>query len=177
MVGVEYLWAVRNSVHNLQPKRFLLYQRVEKLSLPFVPKTFRGILPWEFQHDNASIRTAVETRRWHTGKHIRTLLWPAKSPDLNIFEDFWDFMVRHFHKRRKQYSNMVVLKQSIRDAREAVDSDYIFRLYNSIPRHVLAVMDNNGKGQCSTAGRACPPSSRVVLQNVENLFKFRESSR
>lgn len=31
------------------------------------------------------------------------------------------------------------------DAGEAIDSDYIFKLYNIIPGRLLAVMDNNGK--------------------------------
>ena len=112
--------------------------------LPFVADTFGAEHPWVFQHDGAAIHTAIATRKWLTERQIRTLPWPAKSPDLNIIENVWGFMARTVYKRRKQYSTVDELKQAIRDARDEINSDYIFKLYNSIPRRLMAVIDAKG---------------------------------
>lgn len=37
---------------------------------------------------------------------IITLLWPPKSPDVNIFEDVGDIMAKTVYARRKHYTNV-----------------------------------------------------------------------
>ncbi len=39
---------------------------------------------WIFQFDNARIHTSRYTREWLADNNIDVLLWPSKSPDLNI---------------------------------------------------------------------------------------------
>lgn len=54
-------------------------------------------------------------------------------------------MARTVYKRREQYSSLNKLKQGIRDARDKINSEYIFKIYRSIPRRLMAVMDGKGK--------------------------------
>lgn len=105
------------------------YIKLGSSLLPFLAETFSGFIPWVFQQDNSSIHTAIETHRWLTEKQLRTLPWPSKSADLKRIENVCGFMARQVYKRRKQYSNVVELKQVIRDVREAIDSDYMFSGY------------------------------------------------
>lgn len=63
-------------------------------------QAFGGSVPWVLQQDKALIYTAIETRRWLTEKHIRTLPWPVKSLDINIIEKSFGFMAWRVYKRR-----------------------------------------------------------------------------
>lgn len=54
-------------------------------------------------------------------------------------------MARTVSKRRKQYGTVEEFKQAIKDVRDAINEDYIFKLYQSIPRRLMALMYANGK--------------------------------
>lgn len=113
--------------------------------LPFVAETFGESTLCLFHQDNLPIHTAIKTCRWLKEKQIHKLPWPSKCPDLNIIENVCVFMGRHVYKRRNQYSSVSDLKEGIMDARVKPSMQYIFRLYNSMPRRLMAVMDDNCK--------------------------------
>lgn len=63
---------------------------LDKGLIPFVFNTFCDVKSWIFQRDNAPIHTSRHTREYMSSKYIRTLPWPARTPDLNIIENVWD---------------------------------------------------------------------------------------
>ena len=62
-----------------------------------------------FQQDKAAIHTAKLTSNWHGDHNIETLSYPAKSPDLNPIENFWDILSRKVYADVKQYKDKETL--------------------------------------------------------------------
>jgi len=49
--------------------------------LPSVRNLFPG--PWLYQQDNALCNAAKKVKKWREDRDVRSLCWPAQSPDLN----------------------------------------------------------------------------------------------
>ncbi len=41
-----------------------------------------------FMHDNASIHTEKNVKKWLREKNYEVMVWPPYSPDLNLIENF-----------------------------------------------------------------------------------------
>lgn len=98
-----------------------------------------------FQHDNATVHTAKVVSSWFKEHGIKVLEWPARSPDLNIMENIWGLLSRRVYQNSRQFSNIIDLKNAIKDAWNKIPQTYIKKLYDGIPTRIFETIRLNGK--------------------------------
>jgi transposase len=67
----------------------------DNITGPVLVPHFRANRGMILAQDNAPCHSARTTQQFLAGNNIRTLDWPAKSPDLNPIEHIWDLVKRN----------------------------------------------------------------------------------
>ena len=94
---------------------------------------------WTFQQDNASIHRSKYTKKWLEEKHIDVMEWPSRSPDLIIIEYVSDFLARKVYANGRQFEELKILTDAVAKAWDAIDEDYLKKLYQSLPKRLVEV--------------------------------------
>lgn len=97
-----------------------------------------------FQQDNASIHTSRFTRQWMDDCDIDLLPWPAKSPDLNVIENVWGWLVLEVYENNRQFETVSDLKEAIAHAWEKITPRRLKNLIESVPRRLADCIRNHG---------------------------------
>lgn len=136
-----FCWPIYTEV-NQNPNRYI--NTLGSSLLPLVASMFGGFHPWLFQQHNSPIHTAFEIRKWLTERQMRTLPLVAKSPELNIIVNTEDFSRGRFIIVFDSFTTLRSWNRPSRGAWDDVPSDYIFKLYRSISRRLMDVIDAKG---------------------------------
>ncbi|KAH9135181.1 hypothetical protein AeRB84_019305 [Aphanomyces euteiches] len=99
-----------------------------------------------FQHDNASIHSSRATTSFLEGANIMALVWPAKSPDLNVIENVWGVLARSVYRNGRQFSSKEELEAQILKSWEQVSVSYLETLVNDMPTRMAEVVIRAGSG-------------------------------
>jgi len=83
--------------------------------------------------------------KWFEDNGIRTIFWPALSPDLNPIENMWAEVSRTVYEGGKQYNSLSALSTAVFDAWDQVSDNYIVDLCDSMKERVYNVIRNHGK--------------------------------
>ena len=75
-------------------------------------------------------------------KIAQTFGWPAQSPDLNPIENLWSYL--DWKLKNRKPSNEAELFKCLQEAWEAIPTDYLMRLVDSMPRRCEAVIEAKG---------------------------------
>jgi transposase len=99
-----------------------------------------------FQQDNDSKHTSKLAKAWFRDQGITVFPWPAKSPDLSPIENAWAQLKREIrqHPHYAQVQSADTLFELAREIWMSPDfKAYVIRLYNSFPRRLEALKENN----------------------------------
>jgi hypothetical protein len=97
---------------------------------------------WEFQHDNDPKHTSRLVKAWLSDNRIRTMDWPAQSPDLNPIENLWNWVERDI--KRQQPTSLNELFTTIKESWAAIPPSTCEKLVESMPRRCAAVIKAKG---------------------------------
>ncbi len=97
-----------------------------------------------FQQDKDPKHKSHLAMTWFAEHNIRVLPWIPNSPDMNIIEHVWKHLNNRVHARKRLPSNTEELWAALKEEWEAIDGDFIRRLYESMPHHVAALRKAKG---------------------------------
>lgn len=97
-----------------------------------------------FQQENARIHTAIVVQERFFDGAIKVLLWPAKSPDLNVIENVWGWLAMDVYGGNRQFDSLSELKEAIAYAWEKMTPERMHNLFDSMLRRIADIIRNHG---------------------------------
>lgn len=97
-----------------------------------------------FMHDNARPHTAQIVTQYLQEVNIKTMVWPARSPDLNPIEHVWDNLKRKIRDRNIAPANLQELQTALKEEWDAIPQDSINHLIESMGNRCRAVIQVRG---------------------------------
>ena len=97
-----------------------------------------------FQQDNAPAHSAVHTKDWFFENIVAVLNWPAKSPEINVIENAWTWLVKDVYQGYRQFDYLDDLREAIVDAWDRMPQSYINKLIESMPTRCGRVILSRG---------------------------------
>lgn len=99
---------------------------------------------WIFMDDNASCHRSAVTKEFKERAGIRTLPWPARSPDLNPIENVWSMLKRNVRRKLLPGDTIEQLRSLLQTEWGALDQTRLDRIIDSMPSRVSAVIKEKG---------------------------------
>lgn len=97
--------------------------------------------------DNSAVHTSTATKHYfNTHPEIKLLQdWPPKSPDINPIENVWSTLTYNWDNDAMFNSREDILNATKNRWNNLIgESEYISKLYNSMPSRFAEIVENNG---------------------------------
>ena len=106
---------------------------------------YRADLPehWILQDDNAPPHRAAVVQEFKANQDIRSLPWPANSPDLNPIEHAWDCLGRAV-RSHPQATSIQQLADLLEREWDLIPQEFLDNLIRSMSSRVGAVLQSRG---------------------------------
>lgn len=107
---------------------------------------YEGFVGEDFvlMHDNARCHTARITQQFLEEVEMRTMDWPALSPDLNPIEHLWDQLKRRVRARNSAPSTVEELKTALLEEWDNIPQEDVKKLIRSMKNRLKAVIKARG---------------------------------
>ena len=99
---------------------------------------------FRLQDDNARPHRAAAVREYLDAEGVQQMPWPACSPDMNPIEHAWDALGRAISERDNIPQTLQELAQALTEEWDALPTDNINRLVDSMPRRLNALIRARG---------------------------------
>ena len=83
-------------------------------------------------------------KNWVEEQEFRTMVWPAKSPDLNLTEHLWSCLKRRLAEHEKSPNGIHELWERVPVEWERIPVEECQELIESMPRRVQEVLKAKG---------------------------------
>lgn len=114
---------------------------LEEYVVPFAPFIGPNFL---FMHDNARPHVAHVVRDYLDEVGVRTLEWPARSPDLNPIEHLWDQLGTSIRRQQKPPSDLQELRTALVREWDQIPQNRVANLIRSMPSRTRDVIQARG---------------------------------
>lgn len=118
-----------------------IYLEILKRGIPLTVRKL-NLSSFTFQDDNAPCHRAKKVERYKEQQGIRSLPWPANSPDLNPIEDIWALWKDRIKRRSPQTREQLRLV-ALREWNNITLEEIRVRI-RSLPRRLLAIIKAKG---------------------------------
>lgn len=102
-------------------------------------------IEFTLQQDNAAVHASKSTKQWLESQNIRTLNWPARSPDLNCIENIWSILVRDVYDDCRQFESIDQLKLALTAAWGNLTQERLAPFIDSMPKRINQLIKREGK--------------------------------
>ena len=99
---------------------------------------------WIYMDDNAPPHRSSMVKEFKKNTDLRTIDWPAMSPDLNPIENVWSILKRNIRKKMKPNDNMEKLELLLRKEWNDLKQSTIDNLIICMPTRIRMVIENCG---------------------------------
>lgn len=114
---------------------------LQKCMMPSAQRLFDD--QFYYQDDNAPCHRAKLVNKWKSQNNIKTLDWPAQSPDLNPIENLWHKVALEISKRHPTCKRELI-ESLIAAWNRVVTHDHLVKLVHSMPIRCRQVVKNKG---------------------------------
>ncbi|CAG9133084.1 unnamed protein product [Plutella xylostella] len=136
-------------------------------------------------HDNARCHTARVSRQFLREKELRTMDWPALSPDLNPIEHLWDELKRRVRARNPVPASVDELKTALLEEWDGIPQETVKKLIRSMRNRLQAELERNtNQSELNTIatyyfdgqGKALRPMVAILMARAINYHVYGENS-
>lgn len=99
---------------------------------------------WMFMDDNAPPHRSLAAQAFKNQSGIRTIDWPARSPDLNPIENVWSWMKRRVRMMLQPHDTLDRLEELLHQIWLIIPQEFIDSLIVGMPKRLGEVLRNHG---------------------------------
>lgn len=125
---------------SLTSQRYL-YDIIEEQVVPFAPYIGEGFL---FMDDNARPHRSQMVDDYLREVGIERMVWPPRSPDLNLIEHVWDHLKKRVRSLNPSPSTLAELETAVLEEWDNIPQDLIVTLFKSMERRLRDVIRARG---------------------------------
>lgn len=97
-----------------------------------------------YVQDNTAVHIECHVRTWSESINIEGLVWPARSPDLNLIENIWGMLDRAVYMGDRQFYTEYELKYGLLQKWNEISVNIVVNLVQSMPKKCIAATQANG---------------------------------